>query len=573
MKPRSANFYVTVIFIAGTTLLLLIGLNMVYRIHEVDKEFNQNHIDTAYHELKQAIVSVQHKAEEIAVTIATWDETSQQLSDPTYYTFWRERRVHAVNFIPIYVNDIELYDKRGKRLPGAHDTSMPVELPDLSEYLNIESGYAWLYLYKPVLLYKSSDQVFGYIGMKIDFLAALLDVNVFTHVDVNDIEFQPKNSLFITPDKFIRVMQIMDVHKGELDLLKQVIYQTFKYIVAWVLLGTFVVYWLVYVMFARPLKQLNQYINGLESSNAGADQQVQSLRFPIGELNHFARSISEYHQRLTASQQTLQKLNMNLEQRVESRTLELQSINRELESFSYSVSHDLRAPLRRIDGFCQALLEDYSNKLDAQGQEYLQRVILNTHQMADLIDDLLDLSRIARMQMKVASVNLSKLVESVVQLLREQYPDRNVKVNIRPDIFAYGDTKLLMVLLNNIVGNAWKYTGKTPDAHIEFGSMVSNDETVYFVKDNGAGFDMQYVDKVFEVFQRLHGSEFDGTGIGLATAYRIIKRHNGNIWADSQVNRGACFYFTLHPIITEIEDLYMSGASLKSVVPAVRNGM
>ena len=268
---------------------------------------------------------------------------------------------------------------------------------------------------------------------------------------------------------------------------------------------------------------------------------------------------------MIASQLSLQKLNLNLEQRVESRTVELQSINRELEAFSYSVSHDLRAPLRRIDGFCRALLEDYSENLDKQGQEYLERVISNTHQMAELIDDLLNLSRIARMQMNITRVDLSELARTILRLLQEQNPGRHVEINIKDNIVGYGDKKLLSVLLDNILSNAWKYTGKTSNASIEFGSRQLDYETLYYVKDNGAGFDMQYVDKIFEVFQRLHGSEFEGTGIGLATAFRIVKRHNGTIWAESQVGKGASFYFTLHPV--DVEFGYIPAVTKKAVKP------
>jgi len=572
MKPRSVNYFVTITFLAGMALLSIIGISMAYRIHVVDKAFVQSHDYAANNELHHGINAVMNKVHDIATSIATWDETSQQLSDPTYYMFWRQRRVHAVNFIPIYVNDIELYDAKGMRLQGARrDSGLPTQLPQITSFVNIENGYAWLCLFKPVMLSNNSNQVFGYVGMKIDFLAALLDINIFTHIDVSSMEFLPKNATFIAPEQILDYIKILELHKGETDQLKQVIYETFAYIVALVLLVTVLVYWLVFLLFAKPLNRLNQYINELETNSLRRNVNSKRLSFSVSEFNHFARSFAQFHDRLIASQLSLQKLNLNLEQRVESRTVELQSINRELEAFSYSVSHDLRAPLRRIDGFCQALLEDYSDSLDKQGQEYLERVVFNTHQMAELIDDLLNLSRIARMKMNVSRVDLSDLVKTILRQLQEQSPSRHVTVNIQNNIFTYGDKKLLTVLLDNVLSNAWKYTSKTSDARIEFGSQQQDYETVYYIKDNGAGFDMQYVDKIFEVFQRLHGSDFEGTGIGLATAYRIVKRHNGTIWAESQVNKGASFYFTLHPVVVDSEYFPVQKSSVKPAATVIQS--
>jgi len=555
MKPRSVNYFVTITFLAGLALLSLIGISMAYRIQVVDKAFYQNHVFAANNELRHGISVVMAKVQDIASAIALWDETSQQLTDPTYYTFWRQQRVHAVKFIPIYVYDIELYNLDGLRLQSARDSGLPPKIQQADSFLNIERGYAWLYLFKPVMLSNNSTQVFGYVGMKVDFLAALLDSNIFTHIDISSVNFIPRNAKSIDPDNIIDHIRVLELHKGETDQLKQVTYETFGYIVVLILLVTMLVYWMVFMLFAKPLNQLNQYVNDLEESSLSKHLKNQQLNFTVSEFNHFARSFAEFHERLVASQLSLQKLNIHLEQRVESRTLELQSINRELEAFSYSVSHDLRAPLRRIDGFCRALLEDYNDRLDKQGQEYLERVIYNTRQMAELIDDLLNLSRIARMDMNITRVELSDLVKTVLKQLQEQNPGRHVAVSVQENVFAYGDKKLLTVLLDNIVSNAWKYTGKTPEATIEFGSRQQDYETVYYVKDNGAGFDMQYVDKIFEVFQRLHGSEFEGTGIGLATAFRIVKRHNGAIWAESEIGKGASFYFTLHPVVVDSEYL------------------
>jgi PAS domain S-box-containing protein len=236
----------------------------------------------------------------------------------------------------------------------------------------------------------------------------------------------------------------------------------------------------------------------------------------------------------------------HLEELVQERTTELAAANRELEAFCYSVSHDLRAPLRSIDGFSQMLLEDYGDRLEDDGREHLQRVRAASQRMAHLIDDLLELSRLTRSELRREPVDLSALVAAITAELHETQPQREVTFVIGENLFDNGDQQLLRVMFENLLGNAWKFTGKHPSARIEFGVMQSGDELVYFVRDDGAGFDMAYADKLFGAFQRLHGaSEFDGTGIGLATVERIIQRHGGRIWAEGEVEKGAAFYFTL----------------------------
>ncbi len=226
--------------------------------------------------------------------------------------------------------------------------------------------------------------------------------------------------------------------------------------------------------------------------------------------------------------------------------IELEQINKELESFSYTVSHDLRAPLRSIKGFSQALLEDYEDMLDAEGADYLHRICAAAKRMEGLVDDLLELSRLGRAQLCMSSVNLSEICCEIAAELKELEPQRQVKLAIAKDITAYGDKNLLRVVMENLLQNAWKFTGKNPNAKIEFGIMHSEDGPIYFVHDNGIGFDMSYVDKLFKPFQRLHSeAEFPGTGVGLATVYRIIQRHGGKIWAESRENKGTTFYFTL----------------------------
>lgn len=225
---------------------------------------------------------------------------------------------------------------------------------------------------------------------------------------------------------------------------------------------------------------------------------------------------------------------------------ELAAINQELEAFSYSVSHDLRAPLRSIDGFSQALLEDYEEKLDKQGKNYLQRVRSATQRMGELIDDLLTLSRVTRSEMKLQTVELSALAHSIVTELQKIQPERRTEFVITPGLSANGDAHLLRLLLENLLGNGWKFTGKHPQASIEFGSIQVDGKQAFFVRDDGAGFDMAYADKLFVPFQRLHSpSEFPGTGIGLATVQRIVHRHGGQVWAEGKVEKGATFYFTL----------------------------
>ena len=222
-----------------------------------------------------------------------------------------------------------------------------------------------------------------------------------------------------------------------------------------------------------------------------------------------------------------------------------EAANRELESFSYSVAHDLRAPLRSIDGFSDALLEDCAEQLDERGKRYLTHIRKSAQRMSQLIDDLLALSRLTRADLNRTRVDLSAVAHAVIEQLR--LPDnRSVECVVQPDVWAIGDARLLRTALENLLGNAWKFTRKRAGARIEFGAQADQRPLVYFVRDNGAGFDMAYAAKLFGVFQRLHSfEEFEGTGVGLATVQRIVKRHAGRIWAEGQVNRGASFFFTL----------------------------
>lgn len=242
------------------------------------------------------------------------------------------------------------------------------------------------------------------------------------------------------------------------------------------------------------------------------------------------------------AEQEIFKLNEDLKQRA----IELEALNKELETFSYSVSHDLRAPLRSISGFSQALLEDYLDLLDREGQDYLQRVRAASIRMSELIDALLGLSRITRRELRYETVDLSEIAHEIVMELQEAEPERQLKFIITPGLTADCDPRLLRAVLENLLGNSWKFTGKKPIAQIEFGAIAHDGETAYFVRDNGAGFDKAYADKLFGAFQRLHSTDdFKGIGIGLATVKRIIHRHGGSVWAEGEVEKGATFYFTL----------------------------
>jgi len=234
-----------------------------------------------------------------------------------------------------------------------------------------------------------------------------------------------------------------------------------------------------------------------------------------------------------------------LEELVAERTAELSYSNRELESFSYSVSHDLRSPLRAIDGFSQALLEDYGDRFDETGQDYLHRVRAASQRMGDLIDALLMLSRVSRHTVERKPVVLSRLANDAVAELQRNNPDRQIEILIADNLQVEGDMNLLRTLLENLFSNAWKYTTTIRHARIEFNAREENGETVYFIRDNGVGFNMRYVNKLFGAFQRLHGAEFEGTGIGLATVQRVVQHHGGRVWAEGETGKGATFYFTL----------------------------
>lgn len=260
----------------------------------------------------------------------------------------------------------------------------------------------------------------------------------------------------------------------------------------------------------------------------------------------FALDVFAERNRRERAEDEINQLNVVLEHRVLERTCQLEAANRELEAFSYSVSHDLRAPLRSIDGFSQVLLKTHYDRLDATGQDYLQRVRRASQRMGNLIDDLLQLSQVARSSIRREPVDLSEVAEFVADDLRKTNPERQVQFDLQQGLSVQADPGLLRIVMENLLGNAYKFTAKKAEAKIEFGKYDIDGESVFFVRDNGDGFNMDYVHKLFGAFQRLHGAgEFEGTGIGLATVQRIIHRHNGRIWAEGKEGQGATFCFTL----------------------------
>jgi len=250
--------------------------------------------------------------------------------------------------------------------------------------------------------------------------------------------------------------------------------------------------------------------------------------------------------KLANRDQEIQQHHDELEQTVKKRTSELETSNKELESFSYSISHDLRAPLRSISSFSSIIAEDYENVLDDTGKDYLKRIVENTRHMTKLIDSLLLLSRTIKTPLKLKIVDLSDAVEKSFSQLQESNPDRHAILNYEKNITITADPTLIRTVIDNLIGNAWKYSEEKSESIIHFGTLQEKDKTIYFIKDNGIGFNMKYASKIFTPFQRIHkNDDFSGLGIGLATVHRIISRHNGKIWYESKENEGASFFFTL----------------------------
>jgi light-regulated signal transduction histidine kinase (bacteriophytochrome) len=290
--------------------------------------------------------------------------------------------------------------------------------------------------------------------------------------------------------------------------------------------------------------------NTLQDQLEEAKKTIRALEEELAETNRglialtleLEQRVDERTKELRQTHAELQKANLELTQLAS----ELRVANEELEAFSVSVSHDLRAPLRTITGFTKVLLEDHGDRLDNPARNYLERMCLATQRMEHLIADLLELSRVSRSEMRHETIDLSGLARVITSELQESAKNREVSFTLEPELKAEGDPRLLRIALENLFSNAWKFTGRNPNPRIEFGVTLEDGAIAYFVRDNGAGFDMAYADRLFGAFQRFHNAtDYPGTGVGLATVQRIVQRHGGKVWAESALGKGATFYFTL----------------------------
>ena len=309
-----------------------------------------------------------------------------------------------------------------------------------------------------------------------------------------------------------------------------------KYLSAFGFLLALVLQAMAFYLILREMKQRFEAEKLTQELNLQLKNHIQELDVEINERQKAEEAVQLLNQQLSSLVELLNETN-----------IELKAVNKELETFSYSVSHDLRSPLRGIDGISLALLEDYRDKIDEGGQYFLRQIRLESQRMGQLIDGILNLSRLTREAFHRQTVDLSHIATEINDSLKLDHPLRDIEVDIQSGIIAEADPALISAVLQNLFMNAWKFTSKREHAKVQFGTLQKEDQTCYFVKDNGAGFDMAFSDKLFGPFQRLHGTlEFPGTGIGLATVQRIIHRHGGIIWAESEVDQGATFYFTLN---------------------------
>ena len=310
--------------------------------------------------------------------------------------------------------------------------------------------------------------------------------------------------------------------------------------------------WLAYLLIrgiTRPLTRLAKGVEAIEAGGKDVSIPVES-RDEIGSLtesfNRMVLALQQRREERDEAERQLRDLNARLEDKVVERTLQLEEVNRELESFSYSAAHDLRAPLLRLNGLCKALKEDCGERLDEESRGYFRRIATVGKQMERVISAMSTLFNVQRREMNCREMDLSAMVRAIMATLRQAEPLREVTLTVEAKVTASGDTELMWTALENLVGNAWKFTSHTPEAHIEFGKAEREGEEVFFLRDNGAGFDMAYACKLFKPFERLHGpGEFPGTGVGLAIVHRIIERHGGRVWLESAPAAGTTCYFTL----------------------------
>lgn len=303
-------------------------------------------------------------------------------------------------------------------------------------------------------------------------------------------------------------------------------------------------------LISQPILQLAELTRNIAHNQDYSLRTGMKRNDEIGILsegfNSMLKNLQERSLERDAATAQLIKARNELEDNVMERTAELRMTNKELEAFTYSASHDLRGPLRRIDGFTSLLEQEYENVLDDNGKEYIKKARFSCHHMTEIIDNLLKLSRVVRQEMDCKTVNMTALAKDIVKHLQESEPTRKINIIIAEGIKAKGDQGLLMESLGNLLENAWKFTNKTKNPKIEFGILKKENQDVYFVKDNGCGFEMKYMNKIFKPFQRLHTlTEFPGTGIGLSTVQRVIERHKGQVWANGELNKGTTLSFTL----------------------------
>jgi light-regulated signal transduction histidine kinase (bacteriophytochrome) len=293
---------------------------------------------------------------------------------------------------------------------------------------------------------------------------------------------------------------------------------------------------MAFFMVVREVNQRREAEEAVHELNRQLEVHIRELDVEIAERKKVEAEVHQLNDQLSAQVDLLNETNTTLN-----------AVNRELESFAYSVSHDLRSPLRGLDGLSLALLEDYGDRIDDVGKGFLTRMRSESQRMGQLIDGILSLSRLTRGEFHPQPVNLSEMAAQILEELKADEPDRRVNADVEPGLATKADPRLMEAVLQNLLDNAWKFTSRHESGRIQFGSEKKDGKTVYFVKDDGAGFDMAYIGKMFGAFQRLHGAQdFPGTGIGLATVQRIIHRHGGTIWAEGAIEQGASFYFTLN---------------------------